>query len=170
MPLSSSVVEKPLQVKLIDQFFSGSPDELRQAHELARSLLEHNDYGLDNITERLSGGGPGPLQLLTSADADHFRTHWLGVDGDDETYAWADESVGRIMRTAYLDAVNAAGGRDVPIPIETFWVFSPLDHFEMKVSEGRDQITVFALIPGEGVEFGTPPPGTSLRHYDRYNS
>jgi hypothetical protein len=170
MPLSSSVVEKPLQVMLIDQFFSGSPDELRQAYELARSLLEHDDYGLDNITQRLVAGGPGPLRLLTSDDANHFRTHWLGVDRDDDTYGWADESVGRIMRAAYLDAVNAASGRDVPIPIETFWVFSPLGSFEMKVSEGRNQITVFALIPGKKVEFGTPPPGISIRHYGRDNS
>src|SRR5204862_166594 len=140
MPLSSSVVEKPLQVMLIDQFFSGSPDELRQAYELARSLLEHDDYGLDNITERLADGGPGPLRLLTSDDANHFRTHWLG-DGKN-AFAWGDESVGSIMRAAYLDAVNAAAGRDVPIPIETFWVFSPRDRFEMKVSEGRYQITV----------------------------
>ena len=168
MPLSSSLVEKPLQVMLIDQFFSGSPDELRQAFELARSLLEHDDYALDNITERLAAGGPEPLRLLTADDANHFRTHWLG-EGDD-AFSWGDESVGRIMRAAYLDAVNAASDRDVPVPIETFWVFSPLNRFQMKVSEGRNQITVFALIPGKEVDFGTPPPGISIRHYGRDNS
>lgn len=164
MPLSSSLVEKPLQVQLIDQFFSGTPDELRQAYELARGLLEHNDYSLDNITERVAAGGPAPLRLLTSDDANHFRTHWLG-GGKKDAYAWGDDSVGEIMRAAYLDAVNAASRRDVPIPIETFWVFSPFDRFEMKVSEGRNQITVFACIPGKDVEFGTPPTGISIRSY-----
>jgi hypothetical protein len=164
MPLSSSLVEKPLQVMLIDQFFSGSPDELRQAYELARSLLEHDDYELDEITARLAAGGPGPLRLLTAGDAEHFHDDWLRP-GKKQAYAWADPSVGSIMRAAYLDAVNAASGRDVPVPIETFWVFSPLDRFEMKVSEDRNQITVFALIPGKDVEFGTPPPGISIRGY-----
>jgi hypothetical protein len=148
---------------LIDQFFSGTPDELRQAYELARTLLEHDDYALDNITERLAAGGPGPLRLLTSDDAAHFRDHWLG--GGEDAFRWGNERVGAIMRAAYLDAVNAASGRDVPIPIETFWVFSPRNRFEMKVSEGRNQITVFALIPAKDVDFGTPPPGISIRSY-----
>jgi hypothetical protein len=51
------------------------------------------------------------------------------------------------MRKAYLDAVNAASSRKKPVPIETFWVFSHVDRFEMRVSESETQVTVFALIP-----------------------
>jgi hypothetical protein len=166
MPIGSSLIEKPLQVQLIDQFFSGAPDDIRRALTLARSLLESDSYDLDNTTERLANSGPEPLRLLTEADAQHFREHWLQPDG----FPWAGRGVGATMRAAYLDAVNAASNREPPIPIETFWVFSPLPDFEMRVSETDQQVTVFALIPQGDLELAPPPTGSRIRRFgpDQY--
>ncbi len=68
------------------------------------------------------------------------------------------------MRRAYLDAVNAANGRDEPVPIETFWVFTSAEQFEMRVSESEKQITVFALIPKTPeIQFDEPTRGDQIR-------
>lgn len=144
MPLSYDYVEKPPQVRIIDQFFSGSPEEIASAYETATSLLRA-DEEIDRTTDELADSGDETLSRLTHDDANHFREHWL--DSEKARHPWSGPDVGRIMRETYLAAVEAASSHDVPIPIETFWVFSPIDHFEMRLSESATQITVFALIP-----------------------
>ena len=144
MPLSYDYIEKPPQVRIIDQFFSGSAEQIASAYDTAASLLRR-DEGIDQTTDDIATGSDETLSQLTHEDARHFRAHWL--DSDKPLHPWSGPDVGRIMRETYLAAVEAASRRDVPIPIETFWVFSPIDHFEMRLSESDTQITVFALIP-----------------------
>jgi hypothetical protein len=164
MPLSYDFIEKPPQVLLIDQFFSGSPAELQRAYDFARSLLER-EGDIHETTVQLASGGVVPLDGLTTEDADHFREHWL--DPARGRHPWSGPEVGRIMRDAYLDAVNAASRRSDPVPIETFWVFSSSDQFQMRVSENDRQITVFALIPKTPeIRFNAPPDaGNGIRRY-----
>ena len=167
MPLSYDFIEKPPQVGLVDRFFSGSPEELREAYDYARSILER-EGDIDQTTEELARAGIGPLNSFTSGDAAHFREHWL--DSERGRHPWSGPDVGRIMREAYLDAVNAASSRSTPVPIETFWVFSPIDHFEMRVSESDTQITVFVLIPmTPEIEFDAEQPTDDDRGVGRGN-
>ena len=157
MPLSADWIEKPLPVTLIDQFFSGSAEALNDAYDFARSLLDQDDP-LDETTAALAGQGPGPLADLTQGDAEHFRAHWL--DPEHPEHPWSGEEVDAIMRDAYRYAIDIAQEHDPPLPIETFWVFTSIDRFEMRVSEGDRQISVFALIPKTAeIVFGELPPG-----------
>ena len=158
MPLSYDYIEKPTHVALIDQFFSGTPEDLRNAYDYARSILEQGT-AIEETTAQVSGSEHEALQALTQDDADHFRAHWL--DPETGLHPWSGPEVGEIMRAAYLDAVDAASRRDDPVPIETFWVFSPVERFEMRVSESTTQITVFVLIPKTPeIEFAGPRADT----------
>ena len=114
------------------------------AYDTTDSLLRR-DEAIDQTTDELATSGDETLSRLTHQDANHFRAHWL--NSEKPLHPWSGPDVGRIMRETYLAAVEAARSHDVPIPIETFWVFSPIDHFEMRMSESATQITVFALIP-----------------------
>jgi hypothetical protein len=142
MPLSYDFIEKPPQVEIIDRFFSGSAEDRRSAYETARNLLE-NGEPLHETTARIASAGPGPLRELTQEDAGHFREHWL--DSGKDKHPWSGPEVDGVMRRAYAHAVERASAND--LPIETFWVFSPIEQFEMRVSESATQVTVFALIP-----------------------
>lgn len=143
MPLSYDFIEKPPQVEIIDRFFSGSKKNRRSAYVKARELLEDHEKTLDETTEEIASEGPGPLQELTHEDAGHFRAHWL--DAGKDQHPWSGPEVDGVMRRAYSYAVERASAND--LPIETFWVFSPIEQFEMRVSESETQVTVFALIP-----------------------
>src|SRR4051812_38950500 len=76
MPLSYDFIEKPTHVALIDQFFSGTPDELRDAYDYARSILEQG-IAIEETTTQVAHSEHEALQSLTQDDAEHFRQHWL---------------------------------------------------------------------------------------------
>jgi hypothetical protein len=157
MPLSADWIEKPGQVVIIDKFFSGSA-EGPDPYEFTKDLLE-SGASLDEIIERLAGSGPGPLGGFEKEDADHFRAHWL--DDAQGQHPWSGARVGEVMRKTYLYAIEVATKHDPPLPIETFWVFIGKDEpFQMRVSEGTTQVTVFSLIPKtDEIRFGDLPPG-----------
>lgn len=165
MPLSYDFIEKPVQVQAIDEFFSGSAEELREAYAYARRVLEGGG-SLDQTTDALAAGDHPRFGRLTDGDAGHFRDHWL--DPERGLHPWSGPEVGEVMRKAYLDAVAAASSRKEPVPIETFWVFSPVDEFEMRVSESDHAVTVFALIPKtDEIAFDAPPDENRIRRHTR---
>lgn len=163
MPLSYDFIEKPPQVEIIDQFFSGGIEALSDAYAEALRLLD-NGKTLDQTTEDIADDGPGPLRRLKPGDAQHFRQHWL--DPDKPEHPWSGPDVDDVMREAYRDAVNAAREHDPPVPIETFWVFTSVKQVEMRVSETDTQVTVHVLIPKtDEIQFRGPRTGHPIRIY-----
>jgi hypothetical protein len=155
MPLSYDFIEKPSQVLLVDQFFSGSEEALRNAYKVALSILDQHDE-IQGTTSYLASESIGPLAGFTEDDAGHFRQHWL--DPEQGLHPWSGPEVGDVMHRAYRHAIETASQREVAVPIETFWVFSPVERLEMRVSESDHQITVFVLIPKtDEITFGDQP-------------
>ena len=157
MPLSYDYIEKPEQVQFIDKLFTGNAKQLKRAYAMARELLT-DATTLDETTRKIAGGEKSGLpEGLTPDDVDHFRNHWLS-QGSEPSHPWAGRHVEKTMRDAYLHAVNVADTKPRR-PIETFWVFSNIERFEMRVSESDDRVTVFALIPKTPeIELGGAPP------------
>ena len=136
-------VYKGSYLEALDQYFSGSPEELRESYRSALSLMRDRDEGLTGAVDELAGGSDrGPS--IDAAAAAHFQTTWLEGKGQLE-----GQHVDAVMRRGYQEAIELALGYDEPVPIETFWVTGASNEFEMHICEGRDGIIVLQFLPLE---------------------
>jgi len=126
-------------VDLLDQFFGGTPEQLRTAYADALQRVQ-DEATLGDLVARDAGGKdvPGPMSQLDAGDVEHFKNDWL-----------SRPEVAPVMRQAYRHAIELASNRDIPIPIETFWIVGGED-FEYYISENERQVTVLASIPSDG--------------------
>jgi hypothetical protein len=138
-------VYKSRAVEALDDFFSAGddPSALSNNYEYARQLLE-SDEGLAAIASRFQE----QKRVRLPGDSQHFAEVWLD-----------DPDVEPLMRQRYLEAIDLASREEPygPRPIVTFWVTGTVDKFDMKVSDGADQVTVHVFIPQGLVERARPP-------------
>ena len=140
-------VHKTAQVESLDEFFSGSPDELRAVYEYALGLMDtYDDRPLSEITAHIeradtsqSDGPTGPRDV---GSAEHFFEHWLS-----DSSALDGTSVDRVFRQGYRTAIERALAYPEPVPIETIWVSGEGEAFEIHVVEGARQVTVVVRVP-----------------------
>jgi hypothetical protein len=140
-------VHKTLLTESLDQFFSGTAEELRAAYRYSLDLLaEFEDRPLSDITAHIAATDPsqadtpsGPREVGSS---DHFFNDWLSdgspLDG---------RAVDRVFRHGYRTAIELAMEGDEPRPIETVWVSGESGDFEVHVVEGDRQVTVVVFVP-----------------------
>jgi hypothetical protein len=140
-------VFKTAHVESLDEFFSGTPEELRAAYRYALDLMsEYDDRPLSEITAHIERANDaqediprGPRDVGT---ASHFLEHWLA-----DASPLGGKNVDRVFRHGYRTAIELALSHDEPLPIDTVWVSGVTDAFEIHVAEARRQVTVVVFIP-----------------------
>ncbi len=137
--MPSRSVYKSAAIEALDEFYSGSPEELEQAFDDALALME-DDVPLWEVTQRHVEAGEGPA--LAADDVSAFRDQWLADDSP-----LAGHEVGRVIRAAYREAIAMARRDDGPVPIETFWATGVSPEFEIHVCEGRGHVLVLWYLP-----------------------
>lgn len=146
-------VFKPAQVESLDEFFSGTPAELREAYAHALDLLsQYDDQPLWEITAHIERANaaqdasrPLPRDVGTAA---HFQEHWL-----DDSSALGGKNVDRVFRDGYLTAIGRAMSGDEPLPIDTVWVSGVTEDFEIHSTAGPRQVSVVVFVPLSQEEF-----------------
>lgn len=137
--MPSRSVYKSAAIEALDEFYSGTPEELERAFDDALALMD-DDVPLWEVTRRHVDAGEGPA--LAAEDAEGFRDRWLADDSP-----LGGHEVGRVIRAAYREAVAMARRDGGPVPIETFWATGVSPEFEIHVCEGRGHVLVLWYLP-----------------------
>ena len=136
--MSECAIYKSTAAEFLDEFYGGSPEDLRQAFDDALRRLEaHQDEPLSTTTEELER-----LNRLEPGAAGDFYNYWLS-----DTSRLAGSEVDRILRHGYREAIELARSHEPPMPIETFWLTGASHEFELHICEGRTRVTVVMFIP-----------------------
>ena len=146
-------VFKTPQVEALDEFFSGTPDELRAAYAHGLELLsQYDDQPLSEITahiERANEAQDATQRLPRDVGtASHFQEHYL-----DDSSALGGKNVDRVFRDGYRAAIELATSGDEPLPIDTVWVSGVTEDFEIHSAAGPRQISVVVFVPLSQEEF-----------------
>jgi hypothetical protein len=140
-------VHKTLHTESLDEFFSGTPEELRAAYRYALDLLaEYEDRPLSEVTAHIAATDAaqadrtsGPREV---GDSEHFFDDWLS-----ESSPLDGKAVDRVFRHGYRTAIELAMEGSEPRPIGTVWVSDESGDFEVHVIEGERQVTVVVFVP-----------------------
>jgi hypothetical protein len=140
-------VFKTAQVESLDEFFSGTPDELRAAYQYGLDVMsQYDDQPLSEITADIERANEARDEAVRRprdvGTASHFLEHWLA-----DSSALAGKNVDRVFRHGYRTAIELALSHDEPLPIDTVWVSGVTDDFEIHVAEARRQVTVVVFLP-----------------------
>jgi hypothetical protein len=138
-------VYKSTFAELLDDFYSGTADDVRASLEYALHLLESDDRPLTDVAAQWSTD----QGTLPPEAPDELQAYWLS-----ESSQLAGKDADRILRHGYLDAIRLALDSEPPLPIETFWITGAGEELELHVCEGKRQVTVFIFIPLER-EYGS---------------
>ncbi|MEX0666397.1 MAG: hypothetical protein WD598_16710 [Acidimicrobiia bacterium] len=141
------------QVEALDEYLSGTPDELRATYRHALDLMsEYDDQPLSEITahiERANEAKDATQRLPRDVGtASHFYEHWLA-----DFSALGGKNVDRVFRDGYTTAIELAMSGDEPLPIDTVWVSGVTEDFEIHSAAGPRQISVVVFVPLSQEEF-----------------
>jgi hypothetical protein len=146
-------VFKPAQVESLDEYLSGTPDELRATYRHALDLMsEYENQPLSEITAHIERANETqdrthrlPRDVGT---ASHFQEHWLA-----DSSALGGKNVDRVFRDGYRRAIELATSGDEPLPIDTVWVSGVTEDFEIHSAAGPRQVSVVVFVPLSQEEF-----------------
>ena len=142
--MSHRAVYKTTTAEFLDAFYSGASRSRDDAFADASAMLEADGSLLEAARELESRD-----QGIPEGSAEAFGEFWLG-----SSTTRAGQSVDRVLRYGYREAIALARAQGVPI--ETFWVTGAGDDFELHICESTDRVVVFMIVPGEDArEYGS---------------
>jgi len=140
-------VHKTVYTEALDEYFSGTGEELRAAYRHALDLLaEYDDRPLSDVTAHIAASDTSQANTPTGprdvGSSEHFFDDWLSDDSRLD-----GQAVDRVFRHGYRTAIELAIEGDEPRPIETVWISNEQGDFEVHVVDGERQVTVVVFVP-----------------------
>jgi hypothetical protein len=132
-------IYKSKQAEELDEHLSGNAEQLRAVYEAA--LRRYEQYESQPLSAMVTELAPQDSVPWNPPTAEHFATNW---SSEAEGPANADD----VLRHGYREAVQLALSHEPPVPLETFWVSGAGDEFEVHISDGREHVTLFMVVPG----------------------
>jgi hypothetical protein len=125
-------VYKSRVVELLDEYHSGTDEELREAYNYSLSVLE-SEESLEDMVGRVVADGrePAPGEFAHPVDQSSLKGNQF--EG--------------VVRRGYTHAIQLALSHEPAVPIETLWMTGVCDEFEIHICDSVRQVTVLWLIP-----------------------
>jgi len=144
-------IYKTTDAEKLDERFSGDGEQLRGVYTSA--LQRYEQFGSQPLSEMVTALAGQPDVPWTAETAELFRSQFLpGLSGHG--------NVDAVLRNGYREAFQLALDHDPPVPLETFWVTGAGDDFEVYISDGRERVTAFMIVPGVAGVNGFPGGST----------
>jgi hypothetical protein len=144
--MGNRAVYKSRAAEFLDDLFSGEGESLEAVYRSRQAnLTSDEDEPLLQLATRLQDRGDLPPDI----ELEHFQRDWLSDESPMDGTA-----VDRVLRHGYEEAIRIASAGSEPLPIETLWMVGASEDFEVHICEGKRQVTVVLLIPGD-YEYGS---------------
>jgi len=133
MNMALRAVYKTTAAEFLDDFYSG--DGRDTAHQDALEMLDMPG-SLVETTRALAAR----FEHFDNEHVDKFQSHWL-----EPSSHRGHQSVDRVLRFGYRQAVKLASERGVPI--ENFWIAGAGPDVELHICDARDRVVCFMFTP-----------------------
>jgi hypothetical protein len=135
--MANHLVYKNTGAEHLDDFYSGTTEQLKRAYDRALEALAGGNAGIAAwARDRAENDG------LDSRNSENLATEWLGA-------GLGGKHADRILRHGYEEAIKLARSHPEPLPIETLFVRGCGEDFELHICEGKRQVTVVLFVPSQ---------------------